>query len=229
METGIDSSINSRVERRRLATTERHVGNGALEALLLSSLGGGNGVQVRLSGPLNTLHDISHGTAAVAAENLDSVDIGLLGDTVLGTGDSTGAVSTVTVAVDISITRGDGLAPVGTALKVNVLGVGTGVNDVGINALTAVLGVDVLVEGTKREAGTVGDTSKTPGGVLLSDGLGVRQSANDLIPLNVLDVGVLANLVQNGVIKVTSVAQEVRANLVGVLEAIVDNVVFVRP
>lgn len=62
----------------------------------------------------------------------------LLGDTVLLASDGTRAVSAVAVAVLVFITLRDGLAPGGTALKVDVVNVGASVNNVDIDALTAI-------------------------------------------------------------------------------------------
>lgn len=139
MDTGIDGSVDSKVKSGRLATSQAHVGGGSLEALLsLTSLGGLNIGGVLLSGVLNTLDDVGHGAGAVGAENLDGVDIGLLGHTKLLTSDSAGAVGAVTVAILVNIASGDGLAPVSTAFKVDVLGVGASVNDVDVDALTTV-------------------------------------------------------------------------------------------
>jgi hypothetical protein len=44
----------------------------------------------------------------------------------------------MSVAVLISVVQRDGLSPRGTALEVNVLNVGAGIDDVYINALAAV-------------------------------------------------------------------------------------------
>ena len=103
-----------------------------------------------LRGPLDALHDIGHGTGAVGSENLDSIDIGLLGDTILLATNGTRAVSAVAIAINVLVTLRDSLAPLGTALEVNVLDVGTGVNDIGINTLTTLSGIEVLVVGTER-------------------------------------------------------------------------------
>jgi hypothetical protein len=167
MDTSIDGSVDSEIESNRLATAQAHVGGRALEALLLALLGGLDSVRVSLSSPLDTLDDIRHGAGAVGAEHLDSVDIGLLGDTVLLASNCAGAVSAVTVAILIGIAVGDSLAPVGAALEVNVLDVGAGVDDIDVNALAAIGGVEVLVVGAEAQGITVGDTGKTPGGVLL--------------------------------------------------------------
>jgi hypothetical protein len=92
----------------------------------------------------------------------------------------------VAVSILIGITLGNRLAPVGTALEVSVVNVGASVNHVGINTLTAVLGVEVLVEGTKGEAFTVRDTGKTPRGVLL--GLMAIHGADLRVLLDVLNL-----------------------------------------
>lgn len=90
-----------------------------------------------LSSVLNALDDIRHGTRAVGAEHLDSNDVGLLGDTILLTGDSARAVSAVTIAILVSVISGDSLAPGGATLKVDVVNVGASIDDINIDALTA--------------------------------------------------------------------------------------------
>lgn len=160
--TSADSSVDGGVESLGLATTKRHVGDRALEALALTVLGLLLLLEMAGGSELDTLDNVGHGSGAVRSEDLDSINAGLLGNTVLLTGDGAGAVSTVAVAILISIARGNGLAPVGTTLKVDVLDVGTSVNNVGIDTLTTIRGVEVLVEATKVEGVTVGDTGKTP-------------------------------------------------------------------
>lgn len=186
--TSIDGGIHSEVESTRATTTQRHVGNAALEALDLAILGSLGFLDMSLSGPFNTLDDIGHGTRAVGAEDLDSVHLGLLGHTVLLTGNSARAVSTVAIAVLILVTLRDGLAPVGTALKVDVVNVGASVNHVSINTLTTILSIQVLVEATERKAIAVRNTSQTPRGILLNGW--VREVVDLRILLNILDLWV---------------------------------------
>jgi hypothetical protein len=81
--------------------------------------------------------------------------VSLLGDTVLLAGNSARAVCSVSVAILIGIALGDGLSPRRTTLEVDVVNVGAGVDDVDVNALATVLGVEVLVEGTEAQAVTV--------------------------------------------------------------------------
>jgi len=102
----------------------------------------------------------------------------LLSDTVLLTGDSAGAVGAVAVAILVGIAVGDGLAPLSTTLKVNVLGVCAGVDDVNVNALTTVGGVEVLVPGAEAQGVAVRDTGETPGGVLLDFRFVVAESVD---------------------------------------------------
>ena len=170
METLGNGSIDSHVKQSSLATTERHVGDRALEALALTGLGLLDLLLVGLGSPVDSLDDIGHGARAVGAKNLDGIDVGLLGDTVLLTSDGAGAVSTMAVAILVGIAVGSSVTPLGTALKVDVLSVGTSVNNVGIDTLAALLGVEVLVEGTEAQSLAVGDTGKTPGSLLLSLG-----------------------------------------------------------
>lgn len=58
-------------------------------------------------------------------------------------------MSSMSIAVDISIARRNSLAPLSTTLEVNVLNVGTSVDNVGIDTLTTLIGVEILVEGGK--------------------------------------------------------------------------------
>jgi hypothetical protein len=148
VDAGRDSTVHSTVEGRRLATTKRHVGSRALEALLslLDLLG------VCVGSPFDTLDNVGHGSRSVGTEDLDSVDIGLLGNTVLLAGNSTRAVSSVSVSVLISIVGGNSLAPVCTALEVDVVDIGSGVNDIDIDTLTRIRGIEVLVEVTEAQA-----------------------------------------------------------------------------
>lgn len=155
VDTGIDSSVDSLVKDGGFATAQAHVGSGALEALSLALLGDADLLEVRLGGVLNTLDDVGHGARAVGAEDLDGLDVSLLGDTVLLAGDSARAVCSVSVAILICITLRDGLAPRRATLEVDVVDVGAGVNDVDINTLATVLGVEVLVEGAEAQAVTV--------------------------------------------------------------------------
>ena len=188
VDAGVDGSVDSKVKSGRLATTKRHVGSRALEALLLTLLGGADSVVVSLSSPLNTLHDVGHGARAVGSEHLDGVDVGLLGDTVLLASNSAGAVGAVTVAILISIAVGNGLAPVGAALEVDVLVVGSGVDDVDVNTLTTVGRVEVLVPGTEAQRVAVRDTGKTPGGVLLGLVVVTSKGVDLGVTLDVVDL-----------------------------------------
>jgi hypothetical protein len=188
VDAGVDGSVDGEVKSGRLATTKRHVGGRALEALLLALLGSADGIAVSLSSPLNTLHDIGHGARAVRAEHLDGVDVGLLGDTVLLASNSARAVSSVAVAILVSVSAGDGLAPVGAALEVDMLVVRAGVDDVNINTLTAVGRVEVLVPGTKAQRVAVRDTCKTPGGVLLGLIVVTTEGLDDGVTLDVVDL-----------------------------------------
>lgn len=195
VDTSIDSGVDNVVESRRLATTKRHVGGGTLEALALAVLGQLHVVEMLLCGILDALDDIGHGSRAIASEHLDGVDMSFLGNTVLSASNGTGAVSTVAVTILILVASGDGLAPEGTTLEVHVLDVGAGVNDVDVHTLTTVGGVQVLVECSKRQARSVGDSGQSPRGTLLDLRLALLESVNDGVLLNKLDLfGLLASL-----------------------------------
>ncbi len=174
-----NGSIDGDVKESSLATTKRHVGDGALEALALTSLGVLDLLLVGLGSPVNALDDIGHGARAVGAEDLDGIDVGLLSNTILLTSDGAGAVSTVTVAILVGIAIRSSVTPLGTTLKVDVGDVGTSVDNVGINTLTTVFGVQVLVEGTEAQSLAVRNTGKTPRSLLLR--LGVTGVFSDSI------------------------------------------------
>ena len=114
-----------------------------------------------LCSPDNTANNVAHGAAAVASEDLNRDHLRSLGNTVLARSDGASAVSAVTVAILVNVVGGDGLAPRRTALELDVLGVDTGVDDVDVDALTAVGVVDVLGEGPKGQLPAVADARKT--------------------------------------------------------------------
>lgn len=92
------------------------------------------------------------------------------------------------VAILVSVSAGDGLAPMSASLKVNMLVVCAGVDDVDINTLTAVGRVEVLVPGTKAQRVAVRDTGKTPGGVLLGLVVVTTKGLDDGVTLDVVDL-----------------------------------------
>jgi hypothetical protein len=151
VETDINCSVDSEIESAGLATTERHVGNGALEALLLALLGGADSISVSRRSPLDTLDNVGHGATTVRLQDLDGVDIGLLCNTEFLASNSARAMSAVSVAIGIFISGGNGLSPLGTAFEVDMVNVGAGVNDVGVDALAAILGVQVFVKSACRD------------------------------------------------------------------------------
>lgn len=155
VDASVNGSVDSLVEERRLTATQAHVGSGALEALSLALLRDADLLGVGLGGVLDTLDDVGHGARAVGAQDLDGLDVSLLGDTVLLAGNSARAVCSVSVAILIGIALRDGLSPRRTTLEVDVVNVGAGVDDVDVNTLATVLGVEVLVEGTEAQAVTV--------------------------------------------------------------------------
>jgi hypothetical protein len=145
---------------------------------------------VRLGSKLDTLHDIGHGTRAVGAKDLNGIDVGLLRDTVLLTTDSSGAVSSVSVSVLIGIASRNGLAPVGTALEVDVLNVRAGVDNVDIDTLTTVGLVDVLVEVAEVKALLVGNTGQTPRSRMLDNRILKGIDNGVLLDIRDLNIGV---------------------------------------
>lgn len=157
----LHGGVDGEVERGGLAAAEGHVGGGALEPLAGLALG------VHPGGILDALEDVGHGPGAVGAEDLDGEEVGVLGDTVVGGGDGAGAVSAVAVAVDVLVVQRDGLAPGGAAAELLVVDVDARVDDVGVDAGTGVVVVQVLVEVAEVEGLAVGDTGEAPGGAVL--------------------------------------------------------------
>jgi len=97
----------------------------------------------------------------------------------------------VSVAILVSVTLWNGLAPSCTALEVEMSSVGSSVNDVDINTFATISSVQVLVEGAEGKAVTVGKTSEAPWGTSLDfwNVLGVvAQCVYFLITLDVLDL-----------------------------------------
>ena len=92
----------------------------------------------------------------------------------------------MSISVLILIARRYGFAPRCTAFEINVVHVSASVDNIDINALAAIVGVQVLIEVAEGKRFSVGDTSKTPWGILLDFWVGrVRfQSMNLLVPLN---------------------------------------------
>lgn len=162
--TSVNGLVDGVVERPRLASTERHVRDGTLVrglASLLELLEGGLRLRLRLSSsPDDTTDDIAHGTAAVAAEDLDGNDVRSLGDTVLARSDRASAVGTVAVAILIDVVLRNGLAPERATLELDMVDVDAGVDDVNIDALATSRVVLVLGERAECKLRPVTDTSE---------------------------------------------------------------------
>ncbi|KAK5632321.1 hypothetical protein RRF57_008034 [Xylaria bambusicola] len=87
----------------------------------------------------------------IRAKHLDSINVGLLRNTIFLSGNGTRAVSTVAITIFVLVAVGDRLAPLGTTLEINVVNVGASVNNVDINALTTLSSVQVFVKGSEIE------------------------------------------------------------------------------
>jgi len=160
VETTTDGSIDCTIEGRGLSTTQAHVGDGTLVGLV--SLSSGLCLCLgSVEGKFDTIDNVGHGSATIAAENLDSNDVGLLRDTVLARSNGTGTVSSVTVTVLVDIVLGDGLTPRRATFELGVVNVDTGVDDVNINAFATIVVVQIPVEGTEAELLSVTDASET--------------------------------------------------------------------
>jgi len=88
-------------------------------------------------------------------------------------------VGAVAIAINVIVASGDSLAPLGATLEVDVVDVGAGVDNIGIDTLTTLGSVEVFVESAERECVAVRNTSKTPGGVLLDLALAFVLLARD--------------------------------------------------
>lgn len=171
--TGSDSEVHARfngpvdsiVQSHRLATTQRHVGDRTLVLCLsggsVLSLGSSELVSSLLCSPQNTANDISHGTTTVGTQDFDGNKVSSLGNTIFARANGTSAMGPVTVSVLVDVILRDGLSPRGATLKLDVVNVDTGIDDVDVDTLTA--GRVVLIESKSSEAKfiTMGDTRKT--------------------------------------------------------------------
>lgn len=185
------------------------LGTSGSSVLGTSSLRLSNGL---LSSPNNTTNNISHGSTSIGAEDLNSNNVGSLGNTIRTGSDSTGTVGSMAITINIFIVVGHGLAPNGTTFKLDVIDVDTSVDDVDVDTFTAMLVVDVLSESTEREFGSVTDPCKAlQVTVSLYDITAIccmtyprRRplhflSTNDLVAFNVINLGHLPNPLHHAV------------------------------
>lgn len=135
----------------------------------------------------STGEDFLLGAGARGVENLDGVEVDLLGDTISGTTDSAGNVGAVTVAVGIGAITGSIVQPGSTSTELGVSGVDASVNDIGANTGTG--GIVIGIAGTAGSL--VGDASKAPRSAGLSD-IGVDLNLGIL--LDVLDLRALVSV-----------------------------------
>ncbi len=131
-DTGVDGLLHGRVQGLVHATAERHVGD--------------RGALVVLGDPVDARDDLLGGAGPLAVEDLDGDDLGLLGDTVLGTADGARDMRAVAVVVLGLVALVDGVEAVRWATaEVLVADVDAGVDDVGGDALTRGVRVVVLL------------------------------------------------------------------------------------
>lgn len=159
---------NGAVDGLGVTTTKGHGGDNAVGAVA---------VGVVVGDIVHTGDDGRELARAVVVEDLDTIDVGLLGDTVASGANGTRAVSAV--AVTIALSRGKGLDELGTALELRVSVLNTSVDHVGAGASAG--GVVVVVGGGSRAG--AGDAGKTPRSV----GLRSRDGDNGIL-LNVLNL-----------------------------------------
>lgn len=182
-ETSGDSVGGSGVYGSGLAATEGHVGDGAL--------GAATGLLI-VGSEVDTGNDTGVGAGPLGVEDLDSIQLGLLGYTVRLSADGASNVGAMTIAIGsgaITCVVGE----VGsTALEVGVGGIDTGVDDIRAGVGTATVIIDVA-GGSK---GLGGDTSQTPGSRTLSE-VGTVLELYRLGQVG-LNNGVLLNVVNEG-------------------------------
>lgn len=126
------------------------------------------GVQTRTGGPSSALSvrsnkvdtgdDTSGGTRSIITQNLDSDDARALGNTVGGTGNGTGAVSSVSVEIRVGGAGNSIESPAGTAAKVGVGDQHTSINDVDEGTSSRSVVIDVV----GSSPGAVRDGAKSP-------------------------------------------------------------------
>lgn len=167
VETLLDGEVDGVIESLTLASSKGHVGDGSLVLGVLALSLERSGLTGRFGSPGDSSDDVGHGSGSSSSQNLDGNDSGLLGDTVLGRGDGTSDVGTVAVQVLVGV-LGNRLSPLGAALELGVVDVDTGVDNVGVDALSTGTLVLVAVEGTERERLAVRDpreslSSRVPG------------------------------------------------------------------
>jgi len=117
-----------------------------------------------------------------------SLDMRPLCNTILLASYSARAVRAVSVAILIRVALRNSLAPRCATLEVNVVYVGTRVNDVDVNTLAATIRVEVFVEVAERETAAMRDASKTPGSVLLDGRVGGVEGMYLLVSLDEFDL-----------------------------------------
>lgn len=61
-------------------------------------------------------------------------------------------MSSVSISILISVVGWDGLAPCCTALEVYVIDIGSSIDDIDINTLTSISGIQVLAEVAESQA-----------------------------------------------------------------------------
>lgn len=150
-DTGVDSSVNSRVDGGRVTTTKRHVGNGLPGDAL------GPGIA---SDPVDTSNDTRVATGSRRAQNLNTNEVDTLSNTIARAADSASNVGAVAVAISSRLASDSVVAVRCAATKVRVRDVDTSVDNVGSDTGAGSGIVNVLGSATSP----VGDATKTPRG-----------------------------------------------------------------
>lgn len=235
---GLVTSSND-AEHARLGSlldgTVKGVGAGSTQAHVDGGLAGAVLGDDVVDSPVEAVED-DGGGGALALEDLDGEQVGLLGNTIGLSADGAGNVGSMANAV-LSVVLEDGVGLDGTALKLGVSVADAGVDDVGICALAGIAVIDVLCgSGLAVRDGSqaVGDTVLSDEVTLLDVHLAVRWAdlgevkVPDLVLLNESDlqshcqnnyskvpirsvstyISVVADLSNSVVVKVTSVTLE---------------------
>jgi hypothetical protein len=169
-QTTLNSGGKGIIESLAVTSSKRHVGNSGS----LFSVGGS---------PLNSRNDSSIGTRTSASENLNGNDRDLLGNTIQSSTNSSGNVSSVTIAIGVSAISSEIGTPCGSSSReFSVGGQDTSVNDESNDTASFFL---ILVSSVKLDF-KLGDSVKSPDSVVLnSASLG---SVHDLVSLDVFDM-----------------------------------------
>lgn len=203
-----DSAGDGIVGSLREGTAERHGDDRASSAAIAASV---------VDSPVDTSNDTRVASAAVGTKDLDADDAGALSNTVGGTGDSTSAVSSMSVSISGGLAGDEVGTHGGTSTELGVLGVDTSIDHVDGGAGTS----GVIVDVAGSSSGAARDTDEAVlGRALLHESAVVEgdwgRGVDLAVWLNAEDTSEVGNHVDNVVITIESESLEA-TNIVLVL------------